>query len=71
MFKLLLDLDGILIYRAERGVVQEFYFFLNVLVQAAMVFEYQMLLHILDTQLCAKGMDNIGELRHVLVPSLS
>ena len=35
-----------------------------------MVFEYQNLLRILDIQLCAKGMENIGELRHILVPSL-
>ena len=38
--------------------------------QAAMLFEYQMLLRILDTQLCAKGMENIGKLWHVFVPSL-
>jgi len=39
-------------------------------VQAAAVFEYQILLRILDTQLCTKGMEKIGELRHILVPSL-
>ena len=37
---------------------------------AAAVFECQILLRILDTQLCAKGMENIGKLRHVLVPYL-
>ena len=46
------------------------YLFLDVLVQAAMVFEYKMLLRILDTQLCAKGMENISKIWHVLVPSL-
>ena len=30
-----------------------------------------MQLRILDTQLCAKGMKNVCELRHILVPSLS
>ena len=35
-----------------------------------MVFEYQMLLQIFDTQLCGKGMENIGKLRHILVSSL-
>ena len=35
-----------------------------------MVFEYQMQLRILNTQLCAKGMKNSGKLHHVLVPSL-
>ena len=44
LFKLFLDLDGILVCRAEGGDVQEFYFFLDALVQAAMVFQYQMLL---------------------------
>jgi len=34
------------------------------------VFEYQMPLRIIDTQLCVKGMKNIGKLWHVLVPSL-
>ena len=70
LFELLLDFDSVSVCCAERGDVQELYFFLNVLVQAATVFEYQMLLRILDTQLCAKGMEKIGELRHVLVPSL-
>ena len=70
LFKLLLNLHGILVCCAERGDVQELYFFLDVLVQAATVFEYQMLLRILDTQLCAKGMENIGKLWYVLVPSL-
>ena len=70
LFKLLLDLDSISICRAKRGDVQDLYFFLDVLVQAAVVFEYQLLLRILDTKLCAKGMKNIGKLRHVLVPSL-
>lgn len=49
LFKLLLDLDSISVCYAKRGDVQEFYFFLDVLVQAVVVFEYQMLLHILDT----------------------
>ena len=40
LFKLLLDLDSILVCRAEEGDVKEFYFFLDVLVQATMVFEY-------------------------------
>ena len=70
LFKLLLDLNGISVCCTERGDVQELYFFLNVFVQATAVFKYQMLLRILDTQLCAKGMENIGELPHVLVPSL-
>ena len=35
-----------------------------------MVFEYQMQLKVLDTQLCAKGMKNVCELWHILVPSL-
>jgi len=34
------------------------------------VFEYQILLRILDTELCAKGMENIVDLWHILVPSL-
>ena len=38
--------------------------------QAAAVFEYQMQLRIFDTQLCAKGMKNVCELWHILVPSL-
>ena len=71
LFKLLLDLDSISVCHVERGDVQEFYFFLDVLVQEATVFEYQMLLRILDTQLCAKGMKNIGKLQNVLFPSLS
>ena len=62
LFKPLLDLDGILVCCAERGDVKEFYFFLDVLVQAAIVFKYQMLFRILDTQFRAKGMENIGEL---------
>ena len=70
LFKLFLNLDDILVCWAEQGDVKEFYFFLDVLVQAAMVFEYQMLLRILDTQLRAKGMEKIGELRHILIPSL-
>ena len=70
LFKLFLDLDGASVCRAERRDVQEFYFFLDVLVQAAPVFKYQMLLRILDTQICAKGMENIGKLWRVLVPSL-
>ena len=32
---------------------------------------YKMRLRILDTQLCAKGMEKIGKLWHVLAPSLS
>jgi len=44
LFKLLLDLDDISICRAKRGDVQEFYFILDVPMQVAMVFEYQMLL---------------------------
>ena len=35
-----------------------------------MVFEYQMLLRISNTQLLAKGMKNICKLQQVLVPSL-
>jgi len=35
-----------------------------------MVFEYQMKLRVFDTQLCAKGMKNVCELWHILVPSL-
>ena len=35
LFKLLLDLDNISICCAERGDVQEFYFFLDVLMQVA------------------------------------
>ena len=66
----MLNLDGISLSCAKRGDVQELYFFLDVLVQATVVFEYQTLLRILDTQLCAKGMENIGKLQHVLVPSL-
>ena len=38
--------------------------------QAAAVFEYQMQLRIFDTQLCAKGVKNVCELRHILVPTL-
>ena len=38
--------------------------------QAAVVLENQMLLIILDNQLCAKGKKNIGKLRHILFPSL-
>ena len=44
LFKLLLDLDDISVCCTERGDVQELYFFLDVLVQAATVFEYQILL---------------------------
>ena len=44
LFKLLLDLDGISVCRAERGEVQEFYFFLDILMQETTVFEYQILL---------------------------
>ena len=55
LFKLLLDLDGISVCYAERGDVQEFHFFVDVLVQATTIFEYQMLLRILDTQLLMKG----------------
>ena len=40
LFKLLLDLDDISVFRAERGDVQEFYFFLDVLVQVVLIFEY-------------------------------
>ena len=36
-----------------------------------MVLDYQMLLKILDTQLCSKGKKYIGKLRHILVPSLA
>ena len=43
---------------------------MDVPVQEAAVLENQMLLKILDTQLCAKGMKNIGKLWHILVPSL-
>ena len=35
-----------------------------------MVFEYQMSLKILNTQLRVKRMENIGKLWHILVPSL-
>jgi len=58
LFKLLLDLDSISVCCVKRGDIQEFYFFLDVLVQAATIFENQMLL-------C------IHELQHILVPSLS
>ena len=44
LFKLLLNLDDILVGRAKRGDVQEFYFVMDVPVQAATIFEYQMLL---------------------------
>ena len=44
LFKLLLDLDDITVCCVERGDVQEFYFFLDVLLQATTIFEYQMLL---------------------------
>ena len=44
LFKLLLDLDDISVYHAERGDVQESYFFLDVLVQVGKILEYQMLL---------------------------
>ena len=40
LFKLLLELDDISVCRVEQGDVQEFYFFLDVLVQVAAVFEY-------------------------------
>ena len=42
-FKFLLDFDNVSIDSAKRGDVLEFYLFLDVLVQVAMVFEYQML----------------------------
>lgn len=35
-----------------------------------MVLEYQMFLRILDTQLCVKGIENIGKLWYILVLSL-
>jgi len=38
--------------------------------QAAAELENEMILRILDTQLHAKGMKNIGKLRHILVHSL-
>ena len=44
LFEHFLDLDGMSVSCAERGDVQEFYFFLDVLVQAAVIFEYEMLL---------------------------
>jgi len=62
LFKIFLDLDGISICCAKRGDVQEFHLVLDVPVQAAVVLENQILLRILDTQLCSKGMKNIGKL---------
>ena len=44
LFKLLLNLDSILVCCAEEGDVQEFYFSLDVLVKEATIFEYQVLL---------------------------
>ena len=38
--------------------------------KVAEVFEYQMQLRIFYTQLCTKGMKNVCELWHILVPSL-
>jgi len=39
--------------------------------QEIVVLENQMILRILDTHICVKGMKNIGKPRHILVPSLS
>ena len=71
LFKLFLDLDGISVCRVERGDVQELHLILDVIVWESAVLENQMVLRILDTQLHAKGMKNIGKLRYILVPSLS
>ena len=71
LFKIFLDLDHTSVCRAEREDVQEFHFILDVPVRVVKVLENQILLRILDTQLCAKGMKNIGKLWHILVPSLS
>ena len=70
LFKLLLNLDSVPIRRVERGNVQELHLLLDVLVQIAMVLEHKMSLSIIDTQLHAKGMENICELQHILVLSL-
>ena len=70
LFKLLLDLNRISVSCAERGDVQEYHLILDVPVQVVEVLENQMLLRILDTQLCVKGMKNIGKLWHIFVPSL-
>ena len=70
LFKFFLDLDSVSVRCVERGDVQELHLVLDVPIQEVTVFEYQMPLIIIDTQICAKGMKNIGKLQHILVPSL-
>jgi len=71
LFKLLLDLDSVLVRCAKRGDVQEIHLILEVLVYEVTVLEYQMFLRISDTQLRVNGMKNISKLWHVLVHLLS
>jgi hypothetical protein len=44
--------------------------FFNVSMQTVAVFEHQMILRFVDTQLGAQGMENIGEIWYCLVPFL-
>ena len=46
-------------------------FFLDVFVQVAMIFQNQIPLGVSNTQLCTQDVEDIGELRHCLVPFLS
>jgi hypothetical protein len=43
---------------------------LDVFVQEAILFSIQMLLGVSNTQVCAQGVEDIGELQHCLVPFL-
>ena len=71
LFKFLLDFDSISISSSQRRDVQKIHFCLDVFMQEAMVFWSQIPLKVFDTQLGAKGMEDIGELWHCLVPFLS
>jgi len=68
LFKLLLDLDSVSVGDSKREDVKELHLVLDVFVETIVVLEYHMPLRILDTQLRAKGMKNICELDHILVP---
>ena len=51
----MLDLENVSVCHAKRGDVQELHIVLHVSVYVDTVFEYQMQLKILDTQLCANS----------------
>jgi hypothetical protein len=66
LFELLLNFHDISIGRTQGQDDHKFHFSVDVSMQITMILEHHMSLRIFDTQLGAQGMEDIGELWHLL-----